>query len=516
MSDINIGRKLANRYELIETVGQGSMGRVYLAEDSLLGGVQVAVKFLSQTLLNEKMRERFVQEATTCAQLGQKSIHVVRVTDYGVSEDEIPYYVMEYLRGNSLSKIINVTPLAVPRFLGLARQISLGLVAAHEGITLRGKTFPIIHRDIKPSNILVIQDPTLGELAKILDFGIAKLMQADSQQTNCFMGTLAYASPEQMEGRELDSRSDIYSLGVMMFQMLTGKMPIRADTHSFGSWYKAHHSQTPQPLSEVDPRLTVPKRLESLVMACLHKDVDQRPQDIKAVLDELAPLEEKYGAGLRISHRISRTLSKLPVTNKKSKASPGSDTTVFALTSWPKDKPVAEIVFYQAFRTSEQVWPTLWVMLPQQSIQADWIRTPYNNFICTMTPHPMALWLTVVYTSTKGLRWLPCYLDLKSPTGLELSELLARTGRYKILFFALEDPQRCAHVAEANIVVPQCKLLKEWITIAKPQRSVGSPQDSKAILKAELNGKLKPKIAKLLESIYPDATSEIPRGASRQ
>ncbi|MEO0535257.1 MAG: serine/threonine-protein kinase [Cyanobacteria bacterium P01_A01_bin.123] len=511
MPDNNIGRKLANRYELIETVGQGSMGRVYLAEDGLLGGVQVAVKFLSQTLLNEKMRERFVQEATTCAQLGQKSIHVVRVTDYGVSEDEIPYYVMEYLRGNSLSKLINLNPLAVPRFLGLARQISLGLVAAHEGIILRGKTFPIIHRDIKPSNILVTQDPTLGELAKILDFGIAKLMQADSQQTNCFMGTLAYASPEQMEGRELDSRSDIYSLGVMMFQMLTGKMPIRADTHSFGSWYKAHHSQTPKRLSQIDPRATIPKRLESLVMACLAKDADQRPQSIKAVLDELAPLEEKYGAGLRISHRINKTLSELPIT-KKSSSKNSAEATIFSLASWPKDKPIAEIVFYQPFRTSEQVWPTLWVMLPQRAIQSELIRAPYNNFICTMSPHPMVLWLTVVYTSTKGLRWLPCYLDLKSPSGPEMTGLLARTGRYKILFFALEEPRRCAHVAEASIVIPQCKLLKEWMTIAQPQRSVGNPQDSKAILKTELNDKLKPKIAKLLESIYPDVTSGIAKG----
>jgi serine/threonine protein kinase len=101
MSDSNLGCKLANRYELLEPLGQGSMGRVYLAEDTLLGSVQVAVKFLSQTLLNENMRDRFMQEAMTCAQLGQRSIHVVRVTDYGVNDEGVPFYVMEYLQGQS-------------------------------------------------------------------------------------------------------------------------------------------------------------------------------------------------------------------------------------------------------------------------------------------------------------------------------------------------------------------------------------------------------------------------------
>ena len=105
MTDPNLGRKLANRYEIVETLGQGSMGKVYLAEDSLLGGVPVAVKFLVQTLLSDKMKERFMREAMTCAQLGQKSIHVVRVSDYGVTEDEIPFYVMEYLKGKSLGHV---------------------------------------------------------------------------------------------------------------------------------------------------------------------------------------------------------------------------------------------------------------------------------------------------------------------------------------------------------------------------------------------------------------------------
>lgn len=95
----------------------------------------------------------------------------------------------------------------------MARQISLGLQCAHQGISVDDKICPIIHRDIKPSNILVNQDPSFGEVAKILDFGIAKLVQSDSVKTNCYLGTLAYSSPEQMEGQELDNRSDIYRAG---------------------------------------------------------------------------------------------------------------------------------------------------------------------------------------------------------------------------------------------------------------------------------------------------------------
>ena len=155
MTDNNFGRRLANRYELMDSIGQGSMGKVYLAEDMLLGGVPVAVKFLAQTLLNERMTQRFMREAMTCAQLGNNSIHVVRVTDYGVADDEIPFYVMEYLKGKNLGQVIQPQPLPVPRFLGFIRQICLGLETAHRGITLNGQVVPIIHRDNKPSNILV-------------------------------------------------------------------------------------------------------------------------------------------------------------------------------------------------------------------------------------------------------------------------------------------------------------------------------------------------------------------------
>lgn len=487
------------------------MGRVYLAEDQLLGGVRVAVKFLSQTLLNDKMRDRFVQEATTCAQLGQKSIHVVRVTDYGVSEDEIPFYVMEYLEGKGLGQMINQKPLPVPRFIALIRQICLGLAAAHDGIRYQGQISPIIHRDIKPSNILVVTDPTLGELAKILDFGIAKLMQADSEQTNCFMGTLAYASPEQMEGKELDSRSDIYSLGVVMFQMLTGRLPLRADTHSFGGWYKAHQRQMPQSISAIAPDLKLPERLENLVMGCLAKQPQDRPDNMQVILNALEPFEQRFGPGYRISQQISSTLSRLPVTKKTAAHTPTLPAdNLCKLASWPPDKPIAEIVFPSILTTSsKQPLATLWVMMPQVEIEKRLLCTRYNNFICTLSPHPMVLWLTVLYSSQHGPRWLPCYLNLKDRQGLDLATLLGQSGQYKILFFSVEKPQACAHVLTSHISEAQRKLLREWVSTARTQTSVGGATASKDLLKRELNTNLKPKIQKKLEAIYTDTDTDI-------
>jgi serine/threonine-protein kinase len=511
MADSNLGCTLANRYELLEPLGQGSMGRVYLAEDLLLGSVKVAIKLLSQTLPGEKMRDRFMQEAMTCAQLGQKSIHVVRVTDYGVSEEGVPFYVMEYLQGQSLSQLINLQPLPIPRFLGLIRQICLGLQAAHDGIILKNRPqpVPIIHRDIKPSNIMIVQDPTLGELAKILDFGIAKLVQQDIDQTNCFMGTLAYASPEQMEGHELDPRSDIYSLGVMMFQMLTGHLPLRASSHTFGGWYKVHQTAIPKRMNEVVATLKVPRLLEDLVMSCMAKSPHDRPQSTQEILHTLEPLQVRYVNGFRISQRIGTTLNRVPVSRQPSASEVVQEDQVCKLTVWPSDKPVAEIVFPHALPTSQGSLVTLWAMMPEAEINRRLVSTRYNTFICTMAPHPMMLWLTVLYSSSHGARWLPCYIDLKTSLGQDIAGLLGKTGGYKLLLFALENPRRCAHVLSCSVSEAQRRLLQEWALTARSRPSTGAIAISRDLLRNELQNKLKPKVLQKLESIYVDTGSSL-------
>ena len=507
-TDPNIGHLLSNRYQLVELVGKGAMGRVYRAEDILLGGV-IAVKFLSQSLvMNDRLRERFKFEARTCAQLGQKSIHIVRVTDYGINEDDVPFYVMEFLQGSSLSEIISTQTLLLPRFLSLARQICLGLQCAHQGILMDGQLCPIIHRDIKPSNILVSQNALLGELVKILDFGIAKLLQEDGGQTSSFMGTLPYCSPEQMEGQDLDSRSDVYSLGIMMFEMLTGKMPLQAETHTFGAWYKAHHSKSPRAFKSVNPSLKLPNALESLVMGCLEKKSANRPQSIAEVLKALEPLEQRYSANHHIGTRISEALAKKTLTEERSRPvtpSPSGDLVSQAI--WPKDKPVAQIVFPQIFSTGKESLATIWVMLPQKEIHSLQVNRIYNriykNFLCSMSPHPMVLWLTAIYnrfhSQEQGPRWLRCYLNIKTPFGREMLRLMGERGQYQILLFALEDPPQCAHAITITIHPAQCSLLKQWAIVSQSSPSVGQPSMTKNLLQNEFE-KLKPKVVEDLES----------------
>ena len=515
-TDSNLGRLLANRYRLAELIGKGAMGRVYRAEDTLLGGV-IAVKFLSQTLLNPKMRDRFKSEARTCAQLGRKSIHIVNVIDYGVTdyqEEEVPFYVMEYLQGQSLTEVISNQPLPLPRFLTIARQIALGLQCAHQGIVIDANVYPIIHRDIKPSNILVSRDASLGELVKILDFGISKLLQADSDQTSSYMGTLAYSSPEQMEGRELDSRSDIYSLGVMLYEMLTGKMPLHVETHAFGAWYKAHHSQPPRSFEVVGPNLKLPKALENLVMSCLAKTPNERPQSIADIIKVLEPLALRYSDTDRAVKDLDRILQRKPV--RSPVASPPDRPPLIEelcqTVTWPKDKPTAQIVFAQTLMLDRGVIPAVWVMLPQKEIQNLQVYRLYNviykNFLCALSPHPMLLWITGIYNRKRsqpvngkqeqGTRWLLCYLDLKALQGQEMIRLLIEKGEYQVLLFALEQPDDCLHAMTIAINQSQRLQLQEWAIVSQSGRSIGQPTLSKNLLKAEFD-KLKPGITTEME-----------------
>jgi len=515
MSDPNIGRLLGKRYQLQELIGTGAMGRVYRAKDILLGGVPVAVKFLALSIQNEKMRlqERFEREAKTCALLGQKSIHIVRVMDYGLDENNTPFYVMEYLQGQSLSQIIRQHHLSLPRFFSMVRQISMGLQYAHDGIPVDGAIYPIIHRDIKPSNMLVIQDPSFGELVKILDFGIAKLLQANSDQTKFYLGTLAYSSPEQMEGKELDNRSDIYSLGVMMFEMLTGKMPLVAPTHSFGAWYKTHHTQEPRSFAEVNPGLLIPQEVQNLVMSCLAKSPSDRPQKISEILGVLECIEQNYHAPKVRQDKPALTPAPVRALTIPVEVEPKTKADVQVLPShdeilrsacWPENKPIADIVFPHTLRINGEVLPALWVMLPQQEILKRFVCNRYNQFLFLPVPHPMLLWITVIYNRKHGVKWLPYYLDLKTNLGQDISRLLAKTGYYRLLFFAREAPSRCSHILLCSIANAQRKNLEQWAEESKISTSSVDPQISKNILKNEYE-KIKPQILSKLESMATDS-----------
>jgi serine/threonine-protein kinase len=524
--DPYLGQVLADRYRLEALAGSGSMGKVYRAEDQLLGGVTVAVKFLAQALLNDRMKERFAQEAQTGAQLGQRSLHIVRVQDYGVHVNDVPFYVMEFMEGQNLSDLIIPKLLDLPRFIGLMRHICLGLKCAHEGIKRSGQHTSIVHRDIKPSNVFVINDPSMGELGKVLDFGIAKfLSDQDASQSQSFMGTLAYCSPEQIEGKDLDGRSDIYSLGITMFEVLTGKMPIEPETHSIGSWYKAHRYKAPTKLAAAAPHLVFPKALVDLVMGCMEKQPENRPQSMDEILGILQALKEgpkpaSSPSPTTLDKETPATATVPPESKKHSTVLDGpSPQTVtedredepqqFLSVEdagwhvvWPKGKPMAEIVFPQILQTQQQTAVALWVMLPQLDIQKRLLSARYNHFLCVMSPHPMVLWITTIYDSGLGARWLPCYLDLKSRRGQEMALLLGKTGYYPLIYFALEDAEQPVNVRSLAISGEQCKLFQEWVMLAQQVPNVGAASLSKQRLKEEFT-KIKPKIIQKLEAVKP-------------
>ncbi|MEL6928034.1 MAG: serine/threonine-protein kinase [Cyanobacteria bacterium J06600_6] len=507
--DTNQGRLLANRYELSELVGEGAMGQVYRAQDTVLGGVTVAVKFLAQALLNDNMRDRFEKEATISALLGEKSIHVVRVKDYGVDERNAPFYVMEFLSGESINDLICYQPVPLKRFLTLARHVCLGLESAHQGIHFNGELCRIIHRDIKPSNIIVLQDPTLGEVAKILDFGIAKLVQPDANQTQSFMGTLAYCSPEQMEGQELDSRSDIYSLGVMMYEMLTMDMPLLPQNSSFGGWYQAHHNFQPEPFSA---RLNLPSELQDLVFRCLEKERDLRPQNAREIFDILDAIEQQHNLdadnhGVNLAptrHQIDTDIditsgAKSPYDATLNGVEGGtinaetSVTEICLQTPWPADKPIRKIVFSQLVDTHLGETPVLCVMLEQEEIYQRISGKRYNKFLYLANPHPTLLWITLLYSPEHGAKWLPCYLDLKSHKGQEIARALANIGKYRLLFYGMNNPQQCQHITTSIINPRNREMLQEWANLSQVTSSFGDIKMSRKTLKQELE-KLKEKI----------------------
>jgi eukaryotic-like serine/threonine-protein kinase len=498
--DEHYGRLLVQRYQLLEIAGKGSMGQVYQAKDTLLGGVTVAVKFLSRAKMTQRVRDRFMREATISALLGEKSIHIVKVRDYGLDDEEMPFYVMEFLKGDSLKEVMQNKPMPLPKFFGFMRQICLGLQCAHDGIEIDGNVTQVVHRDIKPSNIIVIKDATLGELVKVLDFGIA-LLQSDNSPTG-FMGTPAYCSPEQMDGKTLDNRADIYSLGIMMFQMLTGELPLKPKASSFEGWFQSHHYQTPKAFNEVKAKLNLPQELMDVVNQCMAKTAAQRPSSVTEILKILEGVERE-------------PVQLLPPPTKKDSGGdigqqpkhPPTAEEICRQSTWPKDKPRAEIVFPQLVQHEGNELATLWIMLSRDDINKYKNNKPHAQFLFVSSPHPMLLWLTTLYQDEHQHRMLPCYLDLKKPIGEKTLKIITQSSTYRLILFALEGDERCVCVISGSIVNKKIQLLKEWLVESQNiPLTPGQLKDSKRQLKEELET-LKPKLVASLQRQISKKTS---------
>ncbi len=270
-----IGRELAGKLLVEGLVGVGGMGSVYRARHKQLG-TTIAVKVLHEQFRSDlQFCARFHAEALVVSQLDHPN--VVRILDYGQEPDGLLYLAMDFLEGVELQeKLLRAGTLPMPRIVDIAMQVSAGLGHAHA----RG----IIHRDVKPSNIVLVKsDDDEGEaveLVKVCDFGIAARTGASD-----LLGTPAYMSPEQCDGRDVDGRSDVYSLGVIMYELATGQLPFSSDDEAK---VLAMHRQMPPPRpSSVRP---VDPRLEALILRMLAKSPDERPQNMRDLRGELRTL----------------------------------------------------------------------------------------------------------------------------------------------------------------------------------------------------------------------------------
>jgi serine/threonine protein kinase len=285
-SDPLLGRAIG-RYRVEAKIGSGGMGSVYRAVHTELAELVVAVKFLSQGLsADPDLRARFRDEAAICARLGERTAHIVQIRDYGILEDlDLPFFMMEYLQGRSLQVLVGgaIDPATVA---AIAVQLCEGLAAAH--------ALPVVHRDLKPANVFLVPDAGRGERVKILDFGIARLADAAARAasgralTQGYLGTPRYSSPEQLSGAEVTPRSDIYSLGLILYELLTGASPYEPTDASFAGWFQAHLRGEVRPMAQVNPNRTIPTELEQLVRACLARNPADRP-DALAIARALAP-----------------------------------------------------------------------------------------------------------------------------------------------------------------------------------------------------------------------------------
>jgi serine/threonine protein kinase len=273
-----VGKTLAGRYKLIKMIGQGGMGSVFQGQDLQMSNKVVAIKILAPHLVSdEKQVLRFEQEARAANQL--RHPNTISVLDFGRSDAHI-YMALEFLTGETLTAVLKRGRLDTTRCMYMVRQVLKSLAEAHS----KG----IIHRDLKPDNIFVCDIYGEKDFIKVIDFGIAKFLEAggaELTQAGKMFGTPRYLSPEQAQGLPLSPASDLYSLGVILFEMLTGRPPFVAEDPIAVA---IKHVQEPPPrFADVDPDLYVPDELDHLVFKMLSKKAVQRHQSAEEVLEAI-------------------------------------------------------------------------------------------------------------------------------------------------------------------------------------------------------------------------------------
>ncbi|MCA9552500.1 MAG: serine/threonine protein kinase [Myxococcales bacterium] len=275
-----LGEVLDGRYRIVDVLGRGGIAIVYRAQQLLVHERDVAVKILTST--RASTAQRFETEARIIARL--RHPNTLKLLDSGRTPDGRLYLVTECLHGTSLAQRLADGPISALATVRIMAQVAEALIEAHEE--------GVIHRDLKPGNIFLEQVGS-QEVVKVLDFGIAKVFRGEKKidqletQAGTVFGTPRYMSPEQAQGLMLDGRSDLYTLGVVLYELLTGEALFTAD--SMVALLVKHIAQAPPPLREVRPDLKVDPRLEAVVMRALAKEPEERYSSVDALAQALEP-----------------------------------------------------------------------------------------------------------------------------------------------------------------------------------------------------------------------------------
>ena len=307
---MNEGDILAGKYRVEKVLGEGAMGVVVAAMHVHLGE-RVALKFLKPELAgNQEVVARFLREAQAAVRI--KGEHIARVSDVGTLESGAPYMVMEYLIGSDLGAVIEKRgKLDIPHAVDCVIQACDALAEAH--------SLGIVHRDLKPSNLFLTARPDGSALVKVLDFGIAKLLNSDPTKpqltaNGAVIGSPVYMSPEQLLGKKtVDARSDVWQLGVILYELVSGECPF--DGKSMADIMLAIGVHPAKPLRQVRP--DAPAELEALIARCLEKDAAKRLPDVAALAEGLLPLATTRRAQVSVEHivtllRGSQAVAQLP------------------------------------------------------------------------------------------------------------------------------------------------------------------------------------------------------------
>jgi eukaryotic-like serine/threonine-protein kinase len=283
-----IGRVVNDRFRIVSVIARGGMGKVYRAEQSPLGR-EVALKVLNPNYSGEQdpeFHKRFFLEASICAKLTHPN--TVTIFDYGRTDDDVYYIAMELLEGRTLHRALREeTRFPADRTMHVARQMCRSLREAH--------ALGVIHRDLKPANIYLVRHGDERDFVKVLDFGLVKDLDKgeDLTQTGLFMGSPKYMAPEQIRGEKVDGRCDVYALGVIMFEMLTGKVPF--DRPNSVNILMAHVHEQPPLMSDMAPDADIDPMLEQVVLKAMAKKPEERFSGMDELLVALKHVAQQSG-----------------------------------------------------------------------------------------------------------------------------------------------------------------------------------------------------------------------------